>query len=456
MFVTKQLSVDLSPPLVLDQLQRGEAQGRQRPLIEIEREIGELAAHINAATCCWLELVAEFERRDGHQPYGFVACSSWLAWKCSITPRAAREQVRVARSLGELPAIRAAFRRGALSYSKVRALTRVAEPGMEVELLELGLEATAAQLERVLRSYRSATASDADAAAEARRHLSTRWEDDGTLTVRASLPADEGALLLKALDLARADLDRDARRAGGSERAGAETAPPLASGPDALVALAETAIAQGISPAGGGDRHQVIVHVDADRQGAMLPDEDCRLESGAAISAEAGRRLACDASVVTLVERGGRPLSVGRKTRSIPPSIRRALRSRDGGCCFPGCARERFVDAHHIRHWACGGETSLDNLVQLCRHHHRLVHEGGFSVARERGALTFRRPDGREIPQAPPPLDGSADRLRLGYGAAGADEHTCSPRSAGAPLDLDHAVFVFAALHGRRCRAAAC
>ena len=106
-----------------------------------------------------------------------------------------------------------------------------------------------------------------------------------------------------------------------------------------------------------------------------------------------------------MLERAGRPLGVGRKTRSIPPALQRALASRDRGCRFPGCTNQRTVDAHHIRHWANGGATSLENLVQLCRHHHRLVHEGGYSVTRHGAELVFRRPDGRRIrpiPRKPP------------------------------------------------------
>ena len=102
-----------------------------------------------------------------------------------------------------------------------------------------------------------------------------------------------------------------------------------------------------------------------------------------------------------IVESGGSPVSVGRKTRAIPPAIARALRSRDHGCRFPGCGSTRFVDAHHVKHWAAGGETSLDNLVRLCRHHHRLVHEGGFGVEMVAGRPRFTTPDGERIPDAP-------------------------------------------------------
>jgi hypothetical protein len=93
---------------------------------------------------------------------------------------------------------------------------------------------------------------------------------------------------------------------------------------------------------------------------------------------------------------------VGRKTRSIPPAIRRALKRRDGGCRFPGCTATRFVDAHHVHHWADGGETKMDNLVLLCRRHHRLVHEGGFGLeARPDRSFRFSLPDGALLPDAP-------------------------------------------------------
>ncbi len=126
-------------------------------------------------------------------------------------------------------------------------------------------------------------------------------------------------------------------------------------------------------PCRARERHQVFIHVDA-------------------------------ATLAT--EGNGAPLSVGRRTRAIPPAIRRALVARDGRCQFPGCERRRFVDAHHIHHWARGGDTGLDNLVLLCRHHHRAVHEGGVSIERpesSRPSHRFIRADGAEIPASPVP-----------------------------------------------------
>lgn len=416
-----------SPTSIVEELDLG----------ELDRQICELAAHINAATCRWLGLVAEFDRRAGHERFGFASCSSWLAWRCSITPRAAREQLRVARSLRELPRIRSEFSSGALSYSKVRALTRVAEPEMEPELTELAREATAAQLERLMRGYRAATSDPADRAAE-RRRLTLRWDDDGNLAIRGCLPADEGAQLLKALGMSREALARD----------GADSL----SDADALMGIAETAVSQGVTPTSGGDRHQVVVHVDA----ADLAAREARGGAGSwaegFLPAETVRRLACDASVVTLVESDGVPLSVGRKRRSVPPAIARALRARDGGCRFPGCERKQWVDAHHITHWAHGGETSLDNLVQLCRHHHRLVHDGGFTVQAAPDGPVFRRPGGTRIETVPPATYGSTSRLvAAGHAESGALRPAdCRPRSAGQRMDLDLAVLTLAEARERR------
>ncbi|HZD54003.1 MAG TPA: HNH endonuclease, partial [Woeseiaceae bacterium] len=113
------------------------------------------------------------------------------------------------------------------------------------------------------------------------------------------------------------------------------------------------------------------------------------------------RRLACDSELIVLVEDGhGEPLNVGRKTRVVPAALKRALWARDKGCRFPGCGRRRFVDAHHVRHWANGGETSLGNLLLLCNAHHSLVHEGGLTIEKDyRDRWFFRRPDGRAVPE---------------------------------------------------------
>jgi len=360
---------------------------------ELEQELASLASHLYAGMCRWLELVAELERRGG-----LTDCTTarWLAWRCGLTPRTAREHLRVARRLAELPRIRAAFSRGEVSFAKVRALTRIAEPESEEELLRLALSMTAAQLERAVRAYRRVTTAEAVAVQE-NAYLHWYWDEDGSLVLRGQVAPEDGAVFLQALESAHQAL---------RERGSAE---PRATNADALVAMAELALSGGSRS--GGERQQVVVHVD---EGVLAGEAagGCELDEGPSVAPETARRLACDSSVVRVREREGKTLSVGRKTRSVPPAVRRALKRRDHGCRFPGCENRLFVDAHHIRHWARGGETSLDNLVLLCRRHHRLVHEGGYSVERlPNDGLRFRDAWGGPILDAPRPPPGSLDAL---------------------------------------------
>jgi 5-methylcytosine-specific restriction endonuclease McrA len=173
------------------------------------------------------------------------------------------------------------------------------------------------------------------------------------------------------------------------------------------VAVAEASLAS-VAGEALGARYEVVVHVDAD---ALAADDEpgCVVEAAGAVAAETARRLACDASVVTLSTRNGRTVRVGRKTRTVQPALRRALSDRDRRCRFPGCEARRFLHAHHIEHWARGGTTNLENLVLLCSRHHRLVHEGGYGIDRR---LRFYDPRGRPVPNAPPARRGDVERLR--------------------------------------------
>jgi hypothetical protein len=426
-----------------------------RPLELLEREITQLASHISAATCRWLGLIAEFDRRDGWAQWGCRSCAHWISWQCSVAPVAAREHVRVARRLEELPLIRAAFARGQLSYSKVRALSRVEDVAREEELLELAQHATAAQLERIVRAYRGVVAVESSPAGDGpERYVSWSEDDDGSFVLRARLPAEEGALVLAALQAAEERLAEatEVGLAGPTEQglapavtepaASAEAPSASARRADALVLMADSLLARGPAQR-TADRFQVVVHVDAETLSGGKAGGCCETEGGAPLAVETARRLVCDAALVPLLEASGQPLSVGRKTRAIPPALRRALASRDRACRFPGCCERRFVDAHHLRHWAHGGETRLANLVLLCRHHHRLLHEGGYTVnGRPEGELIFRRPDGRPVPAVPIPprsCSGALAREHRHRGRVVAAD-ACVPAWPGERLDLPAAV----------------
>jgi hypothetical protein len=423
---------------------------RQQAIQEAGDRIAELAAHIHAATYRLLVLLREFD--EDRKWEGFKSCAQWLSWRTGIGLEAAREKVRVANALPGLPRIAAAFERGALSYSKVRALTRIADPQTEELLLQIATYGTASQVERVVRGYRQVDREGERRRAnenQERRFLSTRHDEHGNLVIQGRLPAELGARFLKALDAAvdavtdppaEAETRGDAaafprKRDGGAEpflqASGAEAAPAVQPRvsfaqrrADALVLLADSALAAGLPGRRAADTHEIVVHVDAAVLADPAADRRCELEDGVRVSAETARRLACDAGVVALVEDGeGNALSVGRKRRTVPPAIRRALAARDRGCRFPGCTHGRFLEAHHVEHWADGGETSVENLVHLCSFHHRELHEGGCRIERDgKGELVFKTRCDLVLENAPGPLPGSLNRLlreneRLGIDA---------------------------------------
>lgn len=367
-------------------------------LEELEAQITELAGQLNAANYRWLLLIAEFDRRKGWGDGKLPSCAHWLNFKCGLNLGAAREKVRVAHALGELPKISAAMARGELSYSKVRALTRVACPATEDNLLMIALHGTAHHVERLVSGYRRAMEAH-ELSREAQQHtnrgVSYCYGEDGSLLMKCRLPVVAGAMLLQALEAAMETIPSTAVAADVEDE---RVMSYQARRADALAVLAESFLAAKDATSNTADRFQVVVHVAGEtlQQGGA---GRCEIENGPSLPAETARRLACDAGMLRVLENEhGEPLDVGRKTRSIPPAIRRALNSRDGGCRFPGCTHRRYVDAHHIEHWANGGETKRSNLVTLCRLHHRLVHEGEIRIETlADGSWRFLHPDGRHF-----------------------------------------------------------
>jgi len=436
------------------------------PIAELDRlgdEIAELSAHIEVATARLLDLIRQFDARGGWNT-GFRSCAAWLAWRVGLELGAARERVRVARALGTLPALAEALARGELSYAKVRALTRVATPETEARLLAVGRAGTAAHVERIVRGWRRVDrqAEGREAARHnAGRALHVYQDEDGTVVLRGRLTPEVGALLLRALDVARETLYQR-RRASEAVLPAADPAAEAPSRPqqqaDALALLAETALHHELDPGAPGERYQVVVHVDA---GVLADPEQpgqSVLEDGPHVPAETSRRLACDASrVVMRHDPDGRLVEIGARTRTIPPALRRALLHRDRSCRFPGCT-VRFGQGHHVRHWAQGGPTTLSNLAVLCRRHHRAVHEEGYQVERlPDGELRFRRPNGRLLPDLPPPATVPTDpvgALRARHAAEGLrlDARTACPGWLGERLDVGWAIDVLHPLATRAVR----
>jgi len=412
----------------------------------LARELTELCAYRYALEAKFLSLLREFDTDRCWERLGLHSCAHWLNLKCGIGLNAAREKIRVANALAGLPLISKAFSEGRVSYSKVRAMTRVATPENEEYLMMIAKHGTAYHVETLVRLYRRECRLRAaqKKGPNSSRALHYHTDEDGMLVIEARLSPEQGALVLKALDAAveqQPDVTAETREPISARRA------------DALAEIAEGYLGSENVACNTADRHQVVVHVTAETLSSNIADdvtaETSYLDDGPGVTAETSRRIACDASLVRLVkDQKGEPLSIGRKSRTIPPPMRRALIARDKGCRFPGCTHTRFVDGHHIEHWANGGETSLDNLVLLCRHHHRLVHEGGFSCTRRfRGNVEFRDPDGRLLTNEPalrpvPRGEDPTEWLKHRFARLGIDDDTCvSQWYAGDRMDWDLAVF---------------
>ena len=513
----------------------GQPDQRRVALERLGDRIAELSARIQAATYELLVLIRQFDERNGWA--SCASCAHWLSWRTGLAPGAAREHVRVARALADLPKLSDAMRRGVVSYSKVRAVTRVAAPETEQALLDVALCGTSAHVEQIVRGWRRVDRV-AEQAEDRRRHetrsLRTWVDDDGMVVVRGRLTPEVAAVLRRALE---APCDQARGQAAGGSDSGAGTAADEAAGQlapsfeqrqaDAIGVVAQRALAGGLDRGTAGDRYQVVVHVDADAlaeesdipagtsAGAVsgskrvggcprVPTGTYRREAGDQVQAtalpgactegpagavrrgddarrarrtsapcpgsppaaaaaaasqtvldeaggihiwpETARRMACDAATIEMQHGPGREiLNVGRKTRTISPALRRALAARDRKCRFPGCQNRR-CDAHHLEHWADGGATALNNLVLLCRRHHRAVHEEGFSVTLDaQGNVQFARPDRRPLLVAPParvwrgvPLGPVMERLTQEDIAIG--PHTATPAWRGERLDVGWAV----------------
>jgi hypothetical protein len=474
------------------------------PLERLEAQICELAGHLTAATCRFLVLLGDFDARRGWASWDMTSCAAWLSWKCQMSSGTAREHVRVARALRDLPVIRGEFAAGRLSYAKARALTRIATPENEAGLAEIAGPMTGNQLERFARAHRQVTQAD-DAAVRLQRRLAWRMEEDGSLAGTFRLPPLQAAVLLKALRAAAGDLEHphDAKAADvsaetrASQQPRTETSTSLA---DALAAIAESFLAEKVAAAGDPDVYQVIVHVGTDaitspaapspastppassttppptpppeapaepagsvsaetpEPGRRLPGHPadparCHVEDGPAISASTAQMVTCTATLSWMLhDHDGTLLDVGRRRRRPTSAQRRAARERDKcRCRFPGCESRR-VDLHHIQYWSNGGRTKLANLISLCKYHHLLVHERGYQIAAARdGTFTFYRPDHTAIPASPalPAVDGPID----GCHDADITPGTIIPAWYGERLDLDHAIYVCfanAAIQARR------
>lgn len=404
----------------------------------VESELVELSGHLAAGTCRFLQLLAEFDARDGWAGPGLRACAQWLNWRVGLSLRTACDHLRVAHALRALPATSAAFAAGRISYSKVRALTRIATPATEEGFLSVALHGTTSQLESLVQAARAVTD---PRPAQARRGLHTSRAADGSLLVRLRIPAEQGHELVAAIEAYAQETDGSARPPAHPPGAVADR--HAARRLDALLSL--------VAGAQVRRRTTLVVQVRADEPGTADGRPAAWIEGGPSVPVPVAGRLTCTSAAQALVvDRRGNPLYLGRTRRVAGGAQLRALQVRDRGrCVFPGCTSTRRLEAHHVRWWRHGGATDLDNLVLTCPFHHMLIHDHGYRVTADAGGFVFARPDGSPIPVAGAPTTGRVAALTTG----GIDDRTITPRWGGERLDRDH--FLTWLLPARRAEAAA-
>ena len=316
--------------------------------------------------------LVEIDNRQGYEDHGYLSVTSWLRDRCGVSAREATRQVFRARSLHEMAGTAAAYADGEVGVSTVDQLVsaRKRHPGTFAEH-EAGLVEAVKPLNpkdsyRVVEYWRQAL-DDYHQYHEQRyqqRRFNVSATFEGMVRGDFDLDPESGEIVLTAIRALAETTDTTDTRTPQQRRA------------DALVDLCRDYLDHGDTPTQGGEKPHLTLLVSLetleDRAG-----RPCELDETGVITAQAAHRLACDAGISRIITKGqSEPLDVGRRTRTIPPAIRRALNLRDGGCVAKGCHRPvRWCDAHHIIHWLDGGITALINLILLCRRHHRMAHE---------------------------------------------------------------------------------
>lgn len=458
---------------------------------EVERAVRTGAAEIAAATCRWLEHLAELVIRGVWADAGASTPAAWASWALGMAPSTAREHVRVALRLRECPLVRDRFAAGRLSYSKARAITRVATQETEQLLLEWSDAAPAHVLERIIADARRQQRAGSEPDDRDDLGLTRRWREDGTYELTLRVDAGTGVAVEQHLDrldeVATADhddvVDHDEENDEEGEGDGANQRLPRAQREaDLVVGAIAAAVEAGPDDTSGGDRHLVVLHATAEEVLAAAPraaaaSAEAATDADAHTSAEPARRppaslardgrgrvrsmsartlwrLACSARLTLAVDHDGHPADLGRAQRAPDARLRRLLLARDRTCRFPGCGATRYLHAHHVQYWSENGPTDLDNLVLLCNSHHRIVHQQQWELRPAGpGRWTFHTPGtGRPQPWAQQLPGASAEALTTTEltAAARAHAHDLAPDARARLLqpphwhgdDYDHAMTV--------------
>jgi len=387
---------------VLDELRSGELGSLSDAELGVRVDELERAARVIGAERP--RCLVEVERRGVHAADGQLSAAAWLAHRHGIPQGIVAGRVQVARALVEMPRAAEALREGEISDSAVEALVRARDAAPEAFAQEEEVLVDSAKtlsyrdLRVALDRWRDGVNAAHAARDEQERHARRRFTAvvglGGIVRTNGELDPENGQYVITAL---RAKVDAWLR--GRTE----DTRLPAQRRADALGEICREWLDLAERPSIGGERPHVVVTMNVEALRARAGGR-ASLEDVGTITAESARRLACDASITRVItDARSEPLELGRKTKVVPAALHRAVAVRDGGCRFPGCERPPgWTDAHHVRHWADGGETGLSNLVLLCRPHHRVIHRG-FGVAMIDGRPEFRRPDGTLLEDRAPP-----------------------------------------------------
>jgi hypothetical protein len=363
----------------------------------LEQEILTLAGQLNATEYHLLKRLDAFDGCGGWHGDGIKSFSHWLNWKIGMGSVMAREKLRVAKALRDLPLTDAAFEKGELSYTKVRAITRIATPANESFLLQIAEYGTARQLEHLVRKFRSLKQQELDTALETSGHQipACDWfEDDHEMvTFKIKLPSEDALNVINAINRIADQLYEPERAPETEKNVSAETfLEHLFENEEKPTRSECQARAFALIAEQTMSGNELLLHLQANP--AHL---DHKINGGPvaytdddnSISPKMLRRMTCDCKVTTAYEdNNGNILDIGRKSRLIPNKLGRVIKQRDQGCRFPGCCQTKWTDIHHIQHWIDGGETNLDNLVTLCRRHHTQLHQGKYQIQTYRQAGT--------------------------------------------------------------------
>ena len=426
---------------------------------ELGSRIVGLAGRLAAATCRWLLLVAQFDAREGCAVFGLASTARWLGHYCGVAHRTAVEHVRVARALAGFPELAAAMAAGRLSYSQVRAISRLARDGghrLVEDLIDAAGHGTVGQLEVLVRGLRTVEEVDSPDG-HPQEYVSHSWSSQGQWRMQARLDPERGAIVQSAIEtIAGVDgIDQAAalvRMAEIALAAVADTAQPVRGlrGDEraaVIIHLSAADLAAADTGADGASRQASGEPRSAERAAVGRPGLYGRVAGGPGLPDAVVQRLTCAGRIRTAVhDRDGTVLDLGRSHRVVSDRLYRALLLRDEGCCtYPGCANTRDLHAHHVWHWLHGGPTNLANLVLLCAGHHRAQHDGEFRIQRlGRGRFRFRRADGRLLPDHVDPAQFSDTPTPVEDDYADIPADAATTRWIGDRLDRHYAISVLA------------